>query len=68
MKQVDDPEQLEEMLHGVEAFSGDIEATYHTYWDHFASDTELTHLLGLISRMRGVIDFLGLENGRTVRP
>ena len=57
MKQVDDPEQLEEMLHGVEAFSGDIEATYHTYWDHFASDTELTHLLGLISRMRGVIDF-----------
>ena len=57
MKQVDDPEQLEEMLHGVEAFSGDIEATYHTYWDHFASDTELTHLLGLIARMRGVIDF-----------
>ena len=57
MKQVNGPEQLEETLHEVEAFSGDIDATYHTYWDHFASDTELTHLLGLIARMRGVIDF-----------
>ena len=57
MKQIDGPEQLDEMFHGVEEFGGDIDATYHAYWDQFASDADLTNLLGLIARMRGVIDF-----------
>ena len=57
LKQTEDPEQLNELLHGVEVFEGDIVATYNAYWDHFSSDTELIKLLGLFARMRGVIDF-----------
>ena len=57
IKAVEDPEQLTETLKRLEAFDGDIDATYHTYWDQFASDADLTNLLGLIARMRGVIDF-----------
>ena len=57
MKQTDGSEQLDEILQGVEVFGGDIDATYHAYWDHFANDTELSYLLGLFARMRGVIDF-----------
>ena len=44
------------MLHGVEAFGGDIDATYQAYWDQFASDAGLADLLGLMARMRGAIN------------
>ena len=57
IRQAEDTEQLDNILHTVEVFAGNIDATYHSYWDQFAGDTELTNLLGLFARMRGVIDF-----------
>ena len=57
IKLMDNPEQLKEELLEGEVFEGNIEATYHTYWDQFIDDEELIHFLGLVARIRGVIDF-----------
>ena len=54
---MDDPQQMKQELQEGEVFDGNIEATYHTYWNQFRDDGELLHLLGLLARMRGVIDF-----------
>ena len=57
IKLMDDPQQLTEELQKVEVFDGNIEATYHSYWNQFRGDGELVHFLGLLARLRGVIDF-----------
>lgn len=57
MKLIEDPQRLNEELQAGHVFDGNIEAAYQTYWNQFADDAELTHLLGLLARIRGVIDF-----------
>ena len=57
IKLMEDPEQIKEELQEGEIFDGNIEATYHTYWNQFRGDGELIYLLGLLARIRGVLDF-----------
>ena len=49
-------------------YTGDIEEQYHSYWRQIESDEELTHLLGLLTRIKGVIDLSWIETwaGRSV--
>ena len=48
---------MNEELQAGHVFDGNLEAAYQTYWNQFADDAELTHLLGLLASIRGVIDF-----------
>ena len=57
IRRMDDPEQIKEELQEGEVFDGNIEATYHTYWNQFRGDGELINFLGLLARIRGVLDF-----------
>ena len=57
IKLMDDPQQLREELQEAEVFDGNIEGTYHSYWNQFRGDGEFVHFLGLLARLRGVIDF-----------
>lgn len=58
---VTDEENLEAALQGIERYEGSIENQYHSYWRQIEKDAELVHLLGLLARMRGVIDLLWVE-------
>ena len=49
-------ERLELELQGGTPYEGDIEGTYHSYWEQFRDDVELQQLLGLLARIRGCID------------
>jgi hypothetical protein len=44
------------VLDGVEAYQGDIEQDYASYWDTLADEADVRELLALISRMRGIVD------------
>ena len=48
--------QLESELQGGTPYDGDIEGTYHSYWEQFQDDVDLQNLLGLLARIRGCID------------
>ena len=56
LTQIDDPAGLDEELKTIAPFESNIEGTYQSYWEQFSDDDELRRLLGLLSRMRGVID------------
>ena len=56
LTQIDDPAGLDEELKIIAPFESNIEGTYQSYWEQFSDDDELRRLLGLLSRMRGVID------------
>ena len=49
-------ESLELELQGGTPYEGDIEGTYHSYWEQFRDDVELQNLLGILARIRGCID------------
>ena len=48
--------QLESDLQAGTPYEGDIEGTYHSYWEQFQDDVDLQNLLGLLARVRGCID------------
>ena len=56
MRLCEEEEQLEGVLQGSTPYQGDIEGTYHSYWEQFQDDVELQRLLGLLARIRGCID------------
>ena len=56
MRLCEGEEQLESVLQGSAPYQGDIEGTYHSYWEQFQDDVELQRLLGLLARIRGCID------------
>ena len=56
MRLCEGEEQLESELQGGTPYEGDIEGTYHSYWEQFQDDVELQNLLGLLARIRGCID------------
>ena len=56
MRLCEGEEQLESELQGSTPYEGDIEGTYHSYWEQFQDDGELQRLLGLLARIRGCID------------
>ena len=56
LRLTENTEQVVKEIEDSALFEGDIEATYATYWDQFEGDADLKHLLGLIARIRGVID------------
>lgn len=43
------------------AYGRDIEEQYVVYWDEVSGDSELVHLLGLLSRLRGAVDWTVLR-------
>ena len=56
MRLCEGEERLELELQGGTPYEGDIEGTYHSYWEQFQDDVELQKLLGLLARIRGCID------------
>ena len=56
MRLCDGEAQIESELQGGTPYEGDIEGTYHSYWEQFQDDMDLQHLLGLLARIRGCID------------
>ena len=56
------------VLDQAEAYTGNIESQYHSYWRQVEEDDELTHLLGLAARLRRVVDLNWMESwaGNTV--
>ena len=49
-------EHLVEVLFNGEPYTGHIDATYQTYWDQIKDEAAVRSLLGLVARIRGVID------------
>ena len=56
MKLCESEAQLESEFQGGTPYEGDIEGTYHSYWEQFQDDVDLQNLLGLLARIRGCID------------
>ena len=56
MRLCEGEERLELELQGGVPYEGDIEGTYHSYWEQFRDDVELQQLLGLLARIRVCID------------
>ena len=56
-----DSESVELVLQNALSYGGRIEEQYHSYWRRLDEDDELATLLGLIARMRGVIDLKWVE-------
>jgi hypothetical protein len=52
----DGPTGLQSVLDSAEAYQGNIEREYYSYWKQVESDPELAQLLALLGRMRTVID------------
>ena len=50
------------VLDQTEAYTGNIESQYHSYWRQVEDDDELTHLLGLAARLRRVVDLNWIES------
>jgi hypothetical protein len=61
LQPISDADAFDEVLHNTERFEGDIEPQYHSYWREVEDDDELTYLLGMIARMRGLIDLAWVE-------
>ena len=55
-KGIIESEDLNKQLQAMVPFEGNIDATYHSYWEQFRDDTDLRRLLGLLCRIRGSID------------
>ena len=51
-----------EILARVEPYSGDIERQYHSHWRQIETDDELAHFMGLVARLRRVIDLQWIES------
>ena len=56
LRNVTDTAAIDNVLQKTERFEGDITAQYHSYWKTIETDDDLTYLIGLLARMRGVID------------
>lgn len=61
LRNVTDTKAIETMLQSTERYEGDIEAQYHSYWRQIETDDDLARLLGLLARLRGVIDLSWVE-------
>ena len=59
--------QLESELQAGTPYEGDIEGTYHSYWEQFQDDVDLQNLLGLLARIRGCIDLSWVETWADAR-
>lgn len=55
-------EGFEQILDKTEEFTGDIESYYHSYWRQIVNDDQLSHLFGLLARVRGLIDLTWFGN------
>ena len=56
MRLCNEEAQIESKLEGGTPYEGDIEGTYHSYWEQFQDDVDLQKLLGFLARIRGCID------------
>ncbi len=56
-----DAREVDAVLDGTMRYEGSGEEQYHSYWRQIEADQELTHLLGLLARLRGVIDLSWVE-------
>lgn len=57
-----DPGNIEAVLENTERYEGSIERQYHGHWRQIQDDDDLTNLLGLLARFRGVIDLDWVES------
>ena len=61
LRDVTDIPAAQHVLDNTERYEGNIEQQYHSYWREIQSDDELAHFLGLLARLRGVIDLSWVE-------
>ncbi|AKB57703.1 hypothetical protein [Methanosarcina barkeri] len=57
LSEASNDEEIENILESTETYKGNIEEQYHVYWKQIENDYELVDLLGLLSRIRGAIEF-----------
>lgn len=57
LSEASNDEEIENILESTESYKGNIEEQYHVYWKQIENDYELVDLLGLLSRIRGAIEF-----------
>lgn len=61
LQDVTDIPAARHVLDSTERYEGSIEQQYHSYWREIQRDEELAHLLGLLGRLRRVIDLSWVE-------
>ena len=61
VREVNEPRDIQAILDGTEPYRGNILAQYHSYWRQIEGDTQLVNLLGLVARLRRVIDLSWVE-------
>lgn len=59
---VEDGEAVEDVLRNAPPYRGRIEEQYFAHWHQIDEDDELANLMGLVARMRGVVDLQWIES------
>lgn len=62
LQNVTDSGAVTTVLENTERYEGDIEQQYHGHWAQIEGDDDLTNLLSLLARFRGVIDLDWVES------
>ena len=58
LSEASNDQEIENILESTDSYKGNIEEQYHSYWKQIEKeDFELVNLLGLLSRIRGTIEF-----------
>ena len=58
LSEASNDQEIENILESTDSYKGNIEEQYHSYWKQIEKeDFELVNLLGLLSRIRGAIEF-----------
>ena len=61
LREVNEPQDIQAILDATDPYKGSILAQYHSYWRQFEGDSELLHVVGLLARLRRVIDLSWVE-------
>lgn len=65
LREAHEPGDIQAILDDIEPYQSNILAQYHSYWRQIEGDTELVHLLGLLARLRRVIDLSWVQTWST---
>jgi hypothetical protein len=66
LQRTTDTTAIERILEQTPTYRGQIEEQYHAYWRQIDRDDELATLLGVIARLRGVIDLKWIKSWASV--
>jgi hypothetical protein len=66
LQRTTDTTAIERILEQTPTYRGQIEEQYHAYWRQIDRDDELASLLGVVARLRGVIDLKWIKSWASV--